>query len=464
LGDLLGKLSLSYSRILSLLAGLTGTARRAASNPRLRGELFWVITHKVLEFLLSFVVLKVLTVFLGTKNYGEYALALVGMQMMSAILMMPMQQAYLRYIHTVQGAGAAGRAAGLTVLRWYTVASIAVIFCACALTATFSKWFGLGTLTVLAAGLLFVGNRWRLLGTQVLDIKRRRRACAFQNLGFLVSQIVAVVVAVRIWSPSASVALLATAAAAAVFGAISLTTFAHGIRSLPKGPPSDLMKLVKSYGAAAGALLLFQWMQNLVDRYFLAIQLDKEAVGLYSAGYQVCGVPYMFGFTFLYALLVPIVFQRAKDISRPGQLWSADKVLIGGIGVYVTVGALALLIYAAFGQQIMLLLTSKGFVLPSHTLVFLALTRYAQCLAMLLQVFFNIHNSMGAAFRFRAIGAAITLPISWFAIRWYGIGGAAVGGFAAACIYLALMSLSNGGCVRLVLRARRELHRQISES
>ncbi len=426
----MGNLTAKFNQLKAQTAGicrrLVDVVHRTVSSPRLRSEVLWVGVHKTLEFMLLFAMLKVFSGLLGKAGYGEFSLAANALQVLSALLIMPVQQSYMRRLQAIRSEGS-GRDAGMIVLRWYAVVTLSVAVLAFALTAPLGRLLGLGKLTVMATGLMFLGNRWRLLGTNLLDFQRHRKACAIRNLGFKALQVICAVLFVRVWSASASTVLFAVATSAGVFGVISLYGLLRGIASQPKGVSSNILDTVRTYGLATGALLLFQWMQNMADRYILAGLLGTEPVGLYSAGFQVCGIPFLATFALVFTLVQPIAFQRAKDPSEPRQLWSADKVLLGGVGIYLFTGVLAMPVYALFGPRLLTLLTATEFVLPTHTIVILAFARFVQMFGMLVQVFFNIHDRMGSALRFRAIGAVLMLPISWFAIAWPAIRSGASG-------------------------------------
>ena len=105
----------------------------------------------------------------------------------------------------------------------------------------------------------------------------------------------------------------------------------------------------------------------------------------------------------------------------------------------------------------MRLLTSDKFALGGTVIVGLALARYIQCLGQLLQSFFAVHQRMGASLAFRVLGGLLVIPVCWFAVKWYGVTGAAWGVLASGVIYTLLVCLYPGGCLDLIRGARREM-------
>src|SRR5262249_11203355 len=153
--------------------------------------------------------------------YGEFNLALTATVLVATVVLLPVNQTYLRAYH---GANTSGAIPAMTrfVLRWYAWAGTAVAIACGVWTRPIAERFGLEPWTPLAAGLVFVANRWRTLGIDVLEVGRERRRWTIQNVGFLALQLLSVVAVARYWQINATNALLAFAGAAVVFAIVSL--------------------------------------------------------------------------------------------------------------------------------------------------------------------------------------------------------------------------------------------------
>jgi O-antigen/teichoic acid export membrane protein len=422
---------------------------RVAGNPRLRGEAGWVIANKLVNFALVFVSLKVMTSLIGKEAFGEYNLSIAALVLVTNIVIVPFNRPYRRLYHTAETRGE-GRSAAVSLLKGYAVGTCAVVVAAAALTIPFSRWFGLGLWTTLAAGLVFLGNQWRLLGLDVRTIRRQRSVHTLQDLGFQLTRLGLLVAFVLFWHASAAVALLTLAIAAALFAIIGVIPFVRETIARPPGPVSSLMPMVVSFGVPTALVLICQWVQGFGDRYILRALLDFGSVGVYVAAYQVCGAPFALMTGIVDGWLRPIAYQRCKGTNAPQELWSADKVLLGGIVLYVVLGALALPVYLAWGPQLVVLLTSPEFAPTLGVVITLTLGRYIQCLTLLVQMFYAVHQKMAASLAFRIVGALLTIPICWFTTRAYGVFGAALGMLIAVGIYAILLSVGPGGCLWLV--------------
>ncbi len=433
--------------------------RRLSSTPRLRGELVWVIAHRFVEFGFLFAQLKLLTSLLGKEGYGEYSLAETGIALLGSLLLAPVQEAYLRDYH---GAGDRGetRAATRLLLRWYAVATLGAAALLALVSQAFSEWFAVGRWTTLAAGLVFLAERWRTLGQDLLNIERQRRAGALWNLSFLTLQLA--LVALVLWSgpATATSALLAYAAAAALFGALVTAPLARRLLRRPGSAARSLVpSLVLGFGVPYAALLIFQWVQAFSDRILVKGLLDPASLGLYVAAYQVCGVPFVLLLRVAHELLTPIAYARSRDLGDSSQLWSADRLLLAGLGAQLVLGVGMLGGYALFGSRLLVLLTSEAYALPASTLTLLAAARFAQSFSMGLQPIFAVHQRMGRLLGFRAAGAIVTPAICWLTIPAFGVAGAALGTLLAYLAYLVVLGFGPAGCVWLVLGARRSARR-----
>ena len=441
--------SRAYERSRRLVAPIA----RLISTPRLRAEVGWVVVNKTAEFGLLFLLLKLLTNTLGREGYGEYNLAETAIVLLGSVLLVPISESYMRDFHASRRRGES-RASGVFLLRWYLAATCGVALAAAVLSPAIGERFGIGRWTALAAGLVFLFDRWRFLGQEALNIRRERRAWTLLNVGYSITLVLAIGAAVRLGPAQASTALFGFAAAAALFAALVAGPMALRILRSPPGPPSDIRRLALTFGAPLGALMAFQWVQGFIDRYLLKAFLDMEAVGLYVAAYQVCGIPYTLLLRISHNLLTPIAYQRGHDVRDAGSLWAADRLLLAGLAIQAVIGALMLVGYGLFGPRLVVLLTSPDFVVPTSTVVVLAAGRYVQALGQGLQPVFAVHKRTGAVLRFRVFGAILTVAICTPLTQQFGLFGAALGSLLALVLYLVGLVFGPSGCWWMIRRTR----------
>ncbi len=431
------------------------------SSAARRAEVRWVVFLKCAEYVLLFVGLKVYTTLLPEHAYGEFGLVMTAIALMGYVLTTPVGQAFRRQYHAAEQAGTLRPAAQVT-FRWYGAVTLAVLVVGLSDPRAVAQHWGLSPWTPAAAALLFAASQWRMLGVDILEIRRLRKAQTLHTLAYRIAQIACIGVLVYRFARRADVALAGDALASlALAVAVLLPMLGELRRHKPPDPQQarqarrSLRRLAWTFGLPYALLLVLGWVQNFADRYIVGVRLDLAQAGMYVAAFQVCGVPFLLLMNTLNALLTPIAYQHARDVNDPQQLWRADRVLLGGIGVYTVAGGLLLGLYAAAGPGIVRLLTNPRYVLAYETILLLALARYVQALAMVLELLFAVHQRMVPTVVYRIIGSILTVTLCWLlAARWQATG-VALGTLIASTAYLLLLIAAPGGCLWMVLRCRR---------
>ncbi len=430
---------------------------KLADNARVRRELGWILGNRAVDFVVLFVTLKVLTTLLGKAEYGEYGLALSTMNLVAFLIWSSFLRSYLRHYHRAEERGEL-RATTAIVVRIYWLTSAGLLALCVVGTVPLAWMCGIGLTTAMAAGVFTVLNRWRQLTLEVHNLRRDRRSFALNASAWQLSSAAAMIAFVYFLRPTAALAFWGNCVATLALVVVATGPFLRRHSALPDTAPCTYWPVVRSFGVPFTALLVLQWIQGFTDRYLVAFELGRAEAGLYVAAFQVCGVPYMFFQMTLDSLIKPIAYQRARDINDPAQIWSADKVLLGGLLVYGVFGGLMLIVYLVFGPRLMTLLTSSEYQLTAITIFALAAGRFVQNGGFLLQQFFEVHHAMTTSFAVRALGAIVTVPAVWLFLRLYGnLFGAAVGILVPGLLYIALLSFGPNGAAWLVWRNRQRL-------
>lgn len=436
-----------------LFTQITASLRRYAAQAHLRAEVAWVVGTKAAEFLIVFALLKLLTRGLGPAGYGEYNLAEALLVLLYSLFLAPMHESFNR---DYQGARVRGdlRSGMGMLLRWYVVATGAVLALAALASPAVGRLLDLGPTTLLAAGLVFVCDRWRFLGTDYRNQRRNRRSWGVHLLGFYATQLAAIG-AVLAWAPSPAHALFAYAAAGAVWALLGMPGVLRDRAALPRGPRSTILSLVGSYGVPLAALQLFQWGMGFADRYLLNAFLDTRTVGLYVAAYQVAGIPYSLLLRVCHEFVMPVAYQRAGDGSDPAKLWAADRAILATVALQAVVGLAMLALYAWQGTRLVVLLTTDEFTHSTVMVVTLAAGRYVQALSFAFQPIFFLHHRTASLLFFRILGSLLLVVACAYGILRYQALGAALGTLASGVVYLAWLVFGRGGAYWLA-RASRE--------
>ena len=414
-----------------------------------------MVGNKAVEFCILFVLLKLLTSRLGRAGFGEYNLAETALVLVASAFLAPFHEAYLRDFHGASRRGEA-RAAGVLMLRSYAAVTLGFAALAALLAGPIAQRFEIHAETAVAAGLVFLFDRWRFLGQTLLNIQRKRRAWALNNLAYQLVLVSFVYAALSLGPATAGKALLGYAAAAALFAVLGGIPMLLGILRTPTGTKSSLARLAFTFGVPFALLLVLQWLQDFSDRYLVELLVDRETVGVYVAAYQVCGIPFTLLVRAFHDLLTPMAYEAGRDLHDPTHLWAADRIVLSGVVMQILIGVLLLPLFAWFGQELVVLLTSDRFQVPAMTISALAAARFLQAIGQSFQPIFSVHHQLPRLLWLRCFGAVVTLMLCWPLTRHYGAFGAALGTSLAFAVYLVALVFSPIGCWRFVSAARRE--------
>lgn len=415
-----------------------------------------MLGHRVLEFLVVFLSIKLLTALLGAAQFGEFTLAQTATQLAANILLMPMNQAYLRYYHTAYEQGAQGTA-GRQLFFWYACVTIGLLVTIGAITMPLATLLSVAALTPLATAVWFAADRWRNLALEIFELRRERSSGAMASMTYQIASLLALLAGLWLLPRMAWVAILISSAVALIWAFASLRPEWRRISSAPPDAPSQLKSLVRSFGLPAAALLVFQWVQSNVDRYLVASYVSKSSAGVYVAANQLFGAPTLLMINVMNWLILPVAYQRARDIKVAEQLWSADKVVLTGIGLYFALGVCVLPVCYFWGPWLLTLMTTADFQLSGVEITLIGLTRLLQGAFILVQIVFAVHQRMVSSLTLRILGALIAVPAIWIGVRAAGISGAAAGAALSSVAYMLLLLFGPAGAFWMIRDNRRRM-------
>jgi len=166
---------------------------------------------------------------------------------------------------------------------------------------------------------------------------------------------------------SGTVALLGFALSTVVVLASQLLLYRHRILSLTRDEPkpdADAVRLwisrMQRYSWPFATWGIFTWLQMSSDRWALQVTAGSEAVGLYSAIYQIGYFPIIVITNAVVQLIAPILFERAGDGTSDARLAAARsltaRIVWAAIGLAVICAVIA---YALRGILVQVLLAPQ---------------------------------------------------------------------------------------------------------
>ena len=388
----------------------------------------------------SIVGLKLLTQLLPKEIYGRVNLLEVAMVLPGWLFFAPIMQAAIRLYAPSRESKNLGPLFR-TILTLYFWVSLLVA--AVGLTLIHTGLFKGTNFTPLALTLtlaILLANTWQLLGTGISGAARLRRRAAGLSVFTTWSRPLCAGAFILLFAPSLGAVLTGYLVASLAMLAPSLkpVRIAFHERNTPWVQKEILAKLL-AYGAPYAIWSAFAWGENYVDRYILQFLLGAATVGPYVAAFQVASMPFGFGAAFFLQLATPIVFERAGAGTEPMRLASGRAVVQSSVGLFAGLGILMIIGYALGGVWIMRLLTRADYVVSSGILTVLAVSAFAQSLALLLGTSVLAHNRPDVLLWAYLIPGTLSVPLSFLWIRQAGMLGAACANAATSFLFLALV-------------------------
>lgn len=202
-------------------------------------------------------------------------------------------------------------------------------------------------------------------------------------------------------------------------------------RIQPESFSLSLVKDVYSFGLPYIPLMVSHWVLNLLSRFFIEVHIGREAVGIYSASFnlvdQSIGILYLGMMLAFYPALV-----RLWDKSRA----DGERYMTRGLKIFGFIALPAGFGIVAVGDLIIRFLTSRDFIPDRGLLILFTLTILLVGLNQYLSKPFELekktHIIMGMFMASAGLNLILILPL----LKTFGLNGAAL----SSCLSLLFLS------------------------
>ena len=402
---------------------------------------------------------RLITSFLDPATYGELALAMTIVGLISQVLMKPVAQSSLRYFSPAYNNDQLKTylRSIVKILGILSVAVLmfAVIASALAMAAGYVTWPALLLLASIFA--VVQGINSSLTGMQ--NAARHRVIVAlhrslFQWLRFLLA-IIFIQIIGRSSIPAISGYIIA---ALLVFGSQFLF-FRRRIlnrasatpikRSDPIQPKIDFSKNLVSYAWPLAVLGIFTWGQLATSRWALELFTGTYEVGLYSVLFQLGYYPLTLVTTVTAQLIAPILFGAAGLALSQVQRRRAHVSNVWVFGAMIALTLMMALFAFVFHDALFRLFAAPEYGTVSYLLAFMVIAggvfSSAQIGSMIFMTDFNTK-----ALLIPIVGSAsLGILLNFVGARWLGLNGVVAANVAFSLIFLLWIGLS----VRTTIRS-----------
>lgn len=208
-----------------------------------------------------------------------------------------------------------------------------------------------------------------------------------------------------------------------------------------KGFDWKLLRAMLRYCLPLVPALMFWWITNASDRFFIAYMSGPEANGLYAAAYKVPTI----------VSIMSTIFTEAWQLSAvtDGQNEGRDKFFTNIFQALAAVSFIAGGFLICFCQPIMRVLVAKSYFEAWRFIPFLVLATVYSALAAFLNSVYMVEKKSGLSLATMVVGAASNLLLNFLLIPRMGPNGAAFATMISYLLVFLIRALTVGKYVRI---------------
>ena len=378
--------------------------------------------------LASFILIPLYTLHLRPEEYGAYSIIALFGTVVFYIYDLGLINALIRYYFEFDAGDAEGKKRIVSTLLWFFVITATILSGLLLLVS--------GSLSALILGgrkyihllqlMIWVVFLNTISGVPITVLRMQERSALFMCL-FVLKSIG--IIAFSYWFLSAmdkgllgvfQSVLIATAVFA---GTAFLFTYKNYGFNFSFGYLGRMLK----YGLPLCPAMLFSWVIDFSDRYFLRYFLSLGNVGIYSLGYRFGQIIYMVVLSFLMCW-GPILFTIAKEKNA--------RETVAKLSTYIASGfMLAALIVSLFSRELVALMAEASYSSSYKVVPLITLSYYLFGVYMLFLSGIQVSKKVYKQPFILGIGAAVNILLNILLIPRMGIMGAAV---ATVATYLVI--------------------------
>jgi O-antigen/teichoic acid export membrane protein len=301
----------------------------------------WVIVGQIAAAVGSVVVTCLLARWLEPSEYGVFALALTASTFGQNILFGPWAGSAMRFDSLAVSEGASRSFLAMVYKVQWQLSMVGTMILVLVLLGLLVSNHHDVVLLSIATAIAVIAAAWTTLAGSLQSARRQRSIIAMHQGITPWIRLVMVMAVIRMFQPSASLAMTGWALANIV---VSLSQWRYipwtNLAPDRQDHPQYRIRLI-SYAAPFILWGVFSFAQSSVDRWSLRAATNMATVGIYSAAYQLGYAPALLLGAFVEQMLVPVAFAGAGNALDEKRLHQARR--------RVFIAAIALLIVAFFG-------------------------------------------------------------------------------------------------------------------
>ena len=406
---------------------------RLSVPPQLRGTFVYLSAVTAAQAA-SFVLLPIVTRFLSTGQYGEYAVGLAVANLVGMFGSSWVRNVGFRFYFDARQAGRSrGFTLGLALLQSVVVAVVfGLVMLVSALTTPLAS-----TSTLLAAGLMVLVTDVGTLTVTLVRAEQRSGRFALAEFGSAGTRILGTTVGLLLGLRSPAFLFLAAAVASLVQAGVGLAALAPRLSGALRLDLGALWEVAKR-GPSALPFSVGEWLNLLADRLIVRALTSAAVVGVYSAGQTL-------GFRVIAGIVQAVFMMAWPDVLNAwseGGVARARRAVTRYIETYLmlTVGpTVAMVLYAGTLTHVLGSSFREGAV---PVVAMIAIASWAQGFGVCFNRHFEMRKRYWALSTISLAGAALNIGLTFRLVpRFLGPGSAAATMLAQLAVMLTFILL-----------------------
>ena len=336
----------------------------------LQGELAWIIVGQILGFIAGFAGVKILTNQMGAAGYGQLALGLTIAGVIHLFVYGPLANVVSRYFVAYRERGDLSLYFPALRSIYGKLAVLLPLFSALAAAIVYVKAGQFWAVIILLSCLLGIASGVNASFTSLQSAIRQRKVVALHQGADSWLRITLAVLFVVFGGKNGGWAILGYLVGTILI-VISQRFFAlrnediagnwNGLPSNNRERLDECRREFRNYALPFVFFAVFAMVSMYGDRWVLQALNGESAVGIYAAIYQIAAAPVNIFFAMVNQLMVPIVFERAADMSKEVNVTESAALLRVTV-IFSSVSALLIVLIAAcFSEPLVRLITNAEF-------------------------------------------------------------------------------------------------------
>jgi O-antigen/teichoic acid export membrane protein len=412
-------------------------------------EFSWVFSGQILNVLLSFFILRLLSK-IGTEDYGIYALVITISAFITMSFFGPVLQGFIRFYYHYLNTSSASVYVKM-IYKFLLSASLillAVILIVLVISSNIPSSFSV--LFLLSAGVYIIISRISEFFNSLLNlIRKRKENTILQGLekGLIVLFLFILIKTDQLHLTMVFAVMIGSAI---LFSYIKFLTFNKNISPensvveiQPKKIRKEISSTIVSYITPFFIWGLAGWIQLNGEKWIIADYLNTSDVGIYAVMMALVNAVIWIPGNIINEFLTPIIFKHYSDLGDISETERGNSYIKFSAGLVVVITFVGTLLTYLAGKPLLLIISSQDYTIYSGLLPLLCLGSGLFLIGQSFALKGLALNKPGIYLMPKILTGVFSVISNFFLIYHFGISGTAYAALITGVVYVAYIWLVN---------------------